>query len=106
MLDGAVQTIQCYIDRYLFEPGSYWAEDYFAERSYSRWAAFEIQERLIEEITRLPPHITGREPLSIVEIILNFKRSLERCANVRDDKTSNLMFSAALTTTEEILNLF
>lgn len=45
----AIRMIRQAIDECLFEPGYHWSPDMFEERSYARWAAFEILERLMDQ---------------------------------------------------------
>lgn len=106
MNESAISVIQEYIDKHLFEPGSNWPESYFDERSYSRWAAYEIQGRIYEEILRLPPHMTGREPKSPIDIILEFINDMENYSCFRDDEKPNLIFSIAKDSAKDILYLF
>lgn len=42
----AVQRILRYMEDHLFEPDRKWPIDISEQRSYARWAAFEIVERL------------------------------------------------------------
>ena len=106
MDDTAVWTIQKYIDDYLFEPRSNWPRHYLDQRSYSRWAAYEIQNRIMEEISRLPTHITGRDPVSPIDIILEFISDMDYYHGLSDNKKSNLIFSIAIDTAKNILYLF
>lgn len=45
---------------------------YFDIYAYSRWAAYEILERMINETMKLPSHISGKEQLSAVDIVESF----------------------------------
>lgn len=106
MNEASISVIQKYIDECLFEPRLKWPKYYFTERSYSRWAAYEIQERIIEEALRLPPHITGREPRSLVDIIKAFISEMDDLSETSDNKRFQLIFLIARDTAEDILCLF
>ncbi len=104
--DKAISVIQEYIDKCLFEPQTNWSKYYIWERSYSRWAAYEIQGRIIEEAFRLPVHITGREQQTPIEIIEEFINDMDNYSCFRDDKKPNPIFSIAKNAAEDILYLF
>lgn len=48
MNEVEIKKISQYIENDLFEPGPNWPHHLFEERSYSRWAAFEILHRLMD----------------------------------------------------------
>lgn len=48
------------------------SKEYFDLYVYSHWAAYEVLERVINEAMKLPPHITGKEPRTLVEIVEEF----------------------------------
>lgn len=106
MDETAVLTIQKYIDDYLLEPRSNGPRRYLDQRSYSRWAAYEIQNRIIDEVSRLPPHITGRDLVSPIDVILEFISDMDYYHSLSDNKQSNLIFSIAIETAKNILYLF
>lgn len=106
--EAAVSALQYYIDEFLFEPRSNWPKDYFLKRSYSRWAAYELQGRIIEESLLLPPHltITGREQKTSTEIIEEFISEMDYFSEINDNRSSQFMFSIARETARGILDLF
>lgn len=106
MNESAILAIQKYMDEYLIEPGSNWPKYYFNQRSYSRWAAYEVQKRIIDEALRLPPHITGREPRTPVDIIWGFISEMDNFSGISDNVHSQLIFSIAKDTAVDILYLF
>lgn len=99
MHEKAVSIIQDYIDTYLFEPGRNWPEYYFKERSYSRWIANEILERIKKQ--------TSISPIDIIEDFIN---KLDNWSCVDDKIWPNVkpeeIFSIARDTAEEIGCLF
>lgn len=101
---AAIQKIQNYIDNRL--PVISWPKCEFEVSTYSRWAAYEIMERIIDEASLLPPHITGREPKSYVQIIEEFIETLDRMFDISDTVQSQFMFSIAKDTARDILLLF
>lgn len=106
MHETAVLVIQEYVDECLYIPLLHWPKDEFDERCYSRWAANEILERIIEETTRLPQFITGREPMSPLDIIIEFISEVDYCMDVSEDKRTRQLFSAAKDTATDIVLLF
>lgn len=46
--------------------------DYFDLYVFSQWAAYEVLERVISEAMKLPPHITGKEPRTLIEVVEDF----------------------------------
>jgi hypothetical protein len=104
MDETAVSEIQEYIDTYLFEPKQNWPEHCFVERSYSRWAAYFIKERIMEESLRLPAYLTGREHNTSVDIVLEFMDDMDYYLCSGSSKRSSLIFSTARRTAEDILN--
>lgn len=109
--EAAVSVLQYYIDEHLFEPRSNWPKDFFRGRSYSRWAAYELQGRIIEESLRLPPHltITCREQKTPIEIIVEFISEMDyflEMSEMNGNRRSQFIFSVAKETAKEIIDLF
>lgn len=91
----AVSVIQEYIDKYLFEPRSNWPTYEFNVRSYSRWAANEIIERIQNDSDRSP-----------VSIISEFIREVDLYSEKTPTNQSQLIFSVAKETAIDIILLF
>jgi len=92
--DIAISKIMKYIDEYCFEPGAKWLDEYFAQRSYSNWAAYEILELIMD-------HPFDSPSLLIDDFIL--KMELYSCiGNVFERK---IIFSIAKDTAEHIQQL-
>lgn len=89
-----INTIQNYIDNHIITP------------SYSLWAADEIMNRVIEELSKLPPHITGVEPISHIEIIEEFIREMDYLYETSITTKNKLIFMEARSTGKEILRMF
>lgn len=106
MYEKTLLVIQEYIDTRLYIPLLRWPKDEFDKRCYSRWAANEILERLIDETMRLPQFITGRESKSPLDIISEFISELDYYVDISEDKRTRLIFSAAKDTATEIILLF
>ena len=106
MDDRDVLTLQDYINKHLFEPCINWPRHEFELHSYSRWAAYEILERVINETMKLPPHITGFERESTVDIIDNFINELDYYYDGSKDVRRQLMFAIARDEAKNILCLF
>ena len=106
MNDKAVFKIQKYIDECLFEPSINWFKYEFKKRSYARWAAFEILDRIIEEEMKLPAFISGQERLTPVEIIWQYVEVFDSYSDLTEDKDVQFIFSTARDTAENLIYLF
>lgn len=95
MNELAVSVIQEYIDEYLFEPRSNWCKYEFNVRSYSRWAANEIIERIRNDSERSP-----------VNIISEFIREVDLCCEKTPTNQAQLIFEVAKETATDIVLLF
>lgn len=108
MCDLAISIIDDFIKENLSEVDSKCPKDCFEDRSYARWAAYEIIGRLDEEAQRLPSHITGswREPIPPVDIIAGFIDDMEGyvydCCSEQHDR----IFSIAKDVADVIILLF
>lgn len=98
MYETAISIVQEYIDEHLFDPNFNWQENFFAERSYSRWAAYTIRRMLVEESSN-----GSRFP---IDVILEFICITDISLCKSDSRTSNLIFSTAKDTANSILCLF
>ena len=108
MCDMAISIINEYINEHLSEVDSKCPNDYFEDRSYSRWAAYEIMGRLDDEAQRLPSHITGlwREPIPPIDIIAGFIDDMEVYIYDGCSKQHERIFSIAKDVADEIMLLF
>lgn len=106
MYEQAIAKVQQYRDTYLPEMHSVYPKYEFDTRSYARWAANEIIDRLIEEDSRLPPYITGRDAPTVVEIINGFIGELEYYFDISGDQRRQEMFNVAENTAKYILHIF
>lgn len=107
--DQAIIKIQNYIDTYLPEIDTVHPRYVFDIRSYARWAANEIIERLMREDSLLPPHISGKESMSVLEVIDEFidditcyARNIDAEANPRIER----MYTVSYNTAQYIKHLF
>lgn len=96
MKEQAVLAIQEYIDLYLFEPKITWPELEFTRRSYSRWAANEILERIKKDEY-------GRNPLDIIEEFMN---EMDQYSELNNDHSVYSIFIVAKEEAEDIAFLF
>lgn len=92
----AVEFIQEYIDQWLFEPNYRWPRLEFNRRSYERWAAYEILNRIRAETA-------GRK---VVDIIEEFRLEMDAYTEVNYDRDRAFIFEVARDTAEEIGSLF
>ena len=95
MNEIAVITIIDCLEENLFEPNKRWPNDAFEERSYARWAAYEIWERILDN-----PFKTTDEILD--EFILD----MTICAMGTDNPQREKLFRIARETAEDIASLF
>lgn len=102
MDDRDILKLERYIDTYLFPPTIGWLKDAFYVQIYSRWAAYEILERMINEISKPPQHISGIKRRSTVEIIDEFIDEMEYYYELSE----NLIFYVARNAAMNILTLF
>lgn len=94
MNDSAIEKVIRYLDEQLFEPSHYWPSDIFEERSYSRWAACEVIQRLMDQ--------PFEQPDTIVEAFI-FEMSMYAYVGGLSNRR---MFSIARDAAEDILCLF
>lgn len=88
-------TIHNYIDKNLFTPALDWPEYEFRRRSYGRWAANEILNR-ITEMSETDPFF----------VILYFRYQMDVLSTVREDSDAEFIFVTARNTADEIISLF
>lgn len=106
MYYSAISKIRRYMDERFPDTGKLFPYFKFKERSYARWAADEITDKLIEEASKLPPHITGKQPRTIIEIIDEVIRDLDYCFYTSKTVGTQEMFFIALDTAKKIRKLF
>ena len=95
MNEIAIDIVLDYIDHELFEPDYKWPDHIFEHRTYSRWAAYEILERIMDH------------PYDNPDILIE-QFWFEICSVLNDDLDSKKeeMFSIAKETIEDIGRLF
>ena len=69
MNEVAICKIMSYIENNLFEPGYLWDKHIFKERSYSRWAAYEILERIMDNPFSSPDMKDITASLPVPEVV-------------------------------------
>lgn len=89
----ALEAIQDYIWENLFEPNVHWPMYEFKRRSYARWAASEIKER-IKNGNRLP----------VLEVY-DFFKTVDDFSKMDSDVDMAFIFKTAAETAEEIGSL-
>ena len=93
MNEAVILILQDYITEHLFEPAANWPKYYFLERSYSRWVANEIIERIKAQPSKAP-----------IIVIEDFILELDDCCD--RNQNSKTLFSIARDAAEEIIRLF
>lgn len=91
----AAQKLMIYINEYFIEPHHRFPTKLFEEMSYSRWAAFEIVNALLDHPTDPP-----------VEVVENFLLKMALYAQVSESEDKRRIFSIAEDAAEDILCIF
>lgn len=107
--EQAITKIQDYVNKYLPEITTLYPRYKFDIRSYARWTANEIIERLIAEDSLLPPHISGKEPMTVLEVIDEFINDISyysRNVNGELDQNMERIFNVSYNTANYIKCLF
>ena len=99
----AILTVRRYINETLSVPRNSWSKRDFETRTYSRWAANEIMERLMEEELKLPYHISGIEAKTPIEIVDGFIEEMDVAVESTNNSDHKFMFSTARHTADEVL---
>lgn len=81
------------IEWYIHENFSYPFND--ATDSYSRWAVEEILKRTIDEAMKLPAHITGIEPMTLMEVVEIFIDEMDYYSYSASTDEARSIFSVA-----------
>ena len=89
------EKLMVYIDEHFIEPCNTWHKQLFEELSYSRWAAFEILQSLMDHPFDPPDEVVERFMLKMALYSWSSK-----------DEKKQRIFSIAEDTAEEILYLF
>lgn len=80
--------------------------DTFFLYSYSRWAANELLDRIIEEVSKPPPFVTNDIPKTYIEIIEEFIENMDYLSEQCSHREQQCIFSTARYVGEEIMALF
>lgn len=95
MNEVAIQEIMNYVEENLFEPQKNWPKDIFEERAYSRWAAFELIDRIMDH------------PLDPPDMIIeNFIFEMIKLSHNTENREKCRIFSIASDVAEDIIYLF
>lgn len=94
MNEVEVITVMNYIDDQLFEPKINWPREEFSRRSYSRWAAYEILELVL-----------NRPFNSATELIEDFIIEMWYFLYIAPNEKSGYKFLIAMDVAENILLL-
>lgn len=92
MNEAAISEIRKYADEWLFPPAADWPAYYFAERSYSIWAANEIINRLEEE---------SKTPIQVISEFINELHDAINHFGL--SRRMEIVFEIAIETAENIL---
>ena len=93
--EEAALAIIHYMEEQLFEPQLNWPRYWFSQRTYSRWAATEILESVMDHPYASP-----------VDIIEDFIIRMIYFAELNENSYTSRIFSTAKETAKDMLNLF
>ena len=92
-----------YIDEYLKLPDGNPKNNIFFVLSYSRWAAYEVYERIANETMILPCNVSGKEQVSAIDIIENFIDEMQELSEIKIE--TSYIFEIAKETAIDILQV-
>ena len=95
MTDIAVRLILDYINECLFEPHIKWPKDEFDKRSFSRWAAYEITESIMDHPFEQP-----------IDVIDDFYLKMIMLGKAAEETKKEAIFFCAAETAENIALMF
>lgn len=98
-----MRMIHEFSNTYLPTPSREWRKGHFDRVAYSLWAIDEILNRLIDEMSKPPPHITGINPISYFDIIQAFVDEMDYMAETTTDYHKRFIFLVAKDTGDELL---
>lgn len=96
MTDRDVLIVEEYISDNIVEPDNRDPNVIFKFHSYSSWAAHEILDRVIREASKLPPHVSGEESMSLEEVIDEFIEDMLYYKDIADATTVCAIFEIAI----------
>ena len=94
LTDIAVQKVLQYVNEQLFEPDSKWPIDILEQRSYARWAAYEIAQLILDNPFESPDYIVEQ-----------FRLQMLIFSHVFDESDGHNMFAIAEYVATDILQL-
>lgn len=87
---ACLETLEKFMDEELFMPSIRWPTYEFDKRSYERWAASEVIQRIMH--SKLKP----------IDILQNFLIQLRNCELESDDPNVRMIFETAYNTVEQM----
>lgn len=100
--DIAIEVIEQYINEHLLAPYATWDKYEFKKRSYERWAAYEICEKIMDSPLE--------DPSSVIETFMLKAQYYADICELRSDSIFTLnrgfIFKCAANIAEELLSLF
>lgn len=77
----------------------------FETISYSRWAIYEIQSRLMRASDCLPESISGRAMMSPKEVISWFIEDMEYCLDMTTSEKAKILFTTSINVSNNVLHI-
>lgn len=94
MTEHDVRKIEEYVST-LPRPDPDDSKTIFEFKTYSLWAAEEILERVINEASLLPSHISGKDSLTLTEVVENFVREMDYYVEISRREEPREIFAVA-----------
>ena len=101
--DHLLRKIREFSDTWIVEPTKDLSKLSFDTVAYSLWAIDEITYRLMDEMYKLPYHITGKTPTPYEDIIVEFIDDMDYMADHTVDNHKRFIFLVARDTGAELL---
>lgn len=94
-VDRGLLILEEYIRDNIPEPDIKVGEYLFTIQTFSKWAVNEILERVIRESMKLPAHVSGKERMSVIDIVDSFIDEMDYYEAFSTDWKAKEMFSIA-----------
>lgn len=99
----AIQILRDYKENYIGYPSLKAPKEKIEQTSYSLWAIDEIIDRIVDEASKLPQHITGRMPITYCELIEEFISEMDYLSETTTDYQKRFIFLVARDTSNDLL---
>lgn len=105
MDEADIRIIRNYIDMCLCLPKATYDKESFEVLSYSRWAAYSIFDRAVDELFKPPPYVGG-DSVDLIDIIEEFAFDMRLYSEMSENDDSRELFKIAESTANDILYFY